>query len=164
MTQDSNSSDAMRMATDIVIAMIAQGRVDPSQVPTLVKQVRMALTEPSDATPALHHASGPKPAMTTGDVVSPTPAFPVEESVHPEYLVSLEDGKHYRSLKRHLMAKYGLTPEAYRRKWGLPPDYPMVAPDYARQRSEVARRIGLGKPAKTAKPVRARKSHSTGRN
>ncbi|MDP3512690.1 MAG: MucR family transcriptional regulator [Polynucleobacter sp.] len=74
----------------------------------------------------------------------PIPAVPVNESVHMEYLISLEDGKHYRSLRRHLMAKYGMTPEAYREKWGLPSSYPMVAPSYAMQRSEVAKRSGLG--------------------
>ena len=72
------------------------------------------------------------------------PAVPVDRSVTPEYLVCLEDGRRLKTLKRHLRAAYGLTPEAYRSRWGLPPDYPMVAPGYAKRRSSLARAQGLG--------------------
>lgn len=74
------------------------------------------------------------------------PAVPVDDSIHDEYLVCLEDGKRFKSLKRHLRARYNLTPEDYRRKWDLPEDYPMVAPAYARKRSHLAKQMGLGRP------------------
>ena len=76
-----------------------------------------------------------------------TPAVPWKKSIHPDYLISLEDGKHYKSLKRHLRTKYGLSPEQYREKWDLPADYPMVAPNYAKKRSELAKETGLGQRA-----------------
>ena len=72
------------------------------------------------------------------------PAVPVKKSVMPEYIICLEDGKTFKSLKRHLRTQYGLTPEAYREKWGLPADYPMVAPNYAKARSQLAKEMGLG--------------------
>jgi predicted transcriptional regulator len=77
------------------------------------------------------------------DEAKPTPAAPVRKSVTPDYLISLEGGKQYKSLKRHL-GKLGLTPEAYREKWGLPCNYPMVAPNYAAKRSELAKSLGVG--------------------
>ncbi|MBB4000625.1 MucR family transcriptional regulator [Aureimonas pseudogalii] len=76
------------------------------------------------------------------------PAVPIRKSVTPDYLICLEDGKSFKSLKRHLMTHYDLTPEAYRRKWGLPADYPMVATNYAARRSELARSLGLGRKAR----------------
>jgi len=82
------------------------------------------------------------------------PAVPVESSINPDFIYSLEDGKPYRSLRRHLMAKYGMTPDDYRRKWSLPADYPMVAPSFAKQRSEVAKRSGLGTTKAARAPVR----------
>jgi len=81
----------------------------------------------------------------TGPTHGQTPAVPIEESLRDDALVCLEDGLEFQSLKRHLRVKYNLTPEAYREKWGLPRDYPMVAPDYARRRSALAKRSGLGK-------------------
>ena len=74
------------------------------------------------------------------------PAVPVAESIQDEYLVCLEDGKRFKSLKRHIRARYNLSPEQYRKKWGLPDDYPMVAPSYARKRSRLAKQMGLGRP------------------
>lgn len=73
------------------------------------------------------------------------PAVPIRKSITPDHIISLEDGKPYKSLKRHLQSSYGMTPEQYRAKWGLPPYYPMVAPNYAAKRSELALRIGLGR-------------------
>lgn len=94
-----------------------------------------------DLVPALdkEDAPPPKPKQKL------KPAVPVGQSIHDDYLINLEDGKRYRSLRRHLMARYGMTPDDYRRKWGLPDDYPMVAPSYARERSEVAKKSGLGR-------------------
>lgn len=77
---------------------------------------------------------------------SQEPAVPIKKSVTPDYIISLEDGRKFRTLSRHLMARYGLTPEQYRRKWGLPDDYPMVAPNYAVERSKIAKSMGLGRP------------------
>ena len=81
----------------------------------------------------------------TGPVHGQVPAVPIEESLRDDALVCLEDGLEFQSLKRHLRVKYNLTPDAYREKWGLPRDYPMVAPDYAKRRSALAKRSGLGK-------------------
>jgi predicted transcriptional regulator len=100
--------------------------------------------------------------------IAPTPAVPVKKSITPDYLISLEDGRQYKSLKRHLTGR-GLTPEEYRQKWSLPSDYPMVAPNYAKQRSELAKQMGLGQnrqpapapvaaPAPAAKRTRVRKA------
>jgi predicted transcriptional regulator len=79
------------------------------------------------------------------------PAVPVKKSIHPEYIVCLEDGKKLKMLKRYLRSRYGLSPDDYRAKWGLPADYPMVAPNYAAQRSEFAKKIGLGRTASSKK-------------
>jgi predicted transcriptional regulator len=81
----------------------------------------------------------------------PQPAVPVKKSIHPDYLVCLEDGKKLKMLKRHLKTSYNLTPEQYRERWGLPPDYPMVAPNYAKQRSKLAKDIGLGTRGRRAR-------------
>jgi len=90
------------------------------------------------------------------------PAVPIKKSITPDYLISLEDGKKYKSLKRHLSARYGLTPEEYRAKWGLPADYPMVAPNYAATRSALAKTMGLGRKAEPppAPPKRTRKKQA----
>ena len=86
----------------------------------------------------------------TGDAVAPaevvelTPAVSIKKSVHPDFIVCLEDGKKFKSLKRHLRTQYNMSPEQYREKWGLPPDYPMVAPNYAEARSQLAKKMGLG--------------------
>ena len=86
------------------------------------------------------------------------PAVPIKKSVTPDYIVSLEDGARYKSLKRHLATKYGLTPQAYREKWGLPTNYPMVAPNYAATRSALAKSSGLGQKQKEAPAKRSKKS------
>lgn len=150
MTAAVNPEAAMRMATDIVIAYLGNRTVDPEALPSLVRDVRLALVderaarsfEPTE--PPLHEAQS---------AVSLTPPVPIEESVAPDFLICLEDGQKFRSLKRHLALKHGMTPEEYRRKWELPPDYPMVAPRYAEERSAVAKRSGLGRH-----PDRGRKS------
>ena len=80
-----------------------------------------------------------------GAVTAPEPAIPVKKSITDDFLICLEDGKKFKSLKRHLRSKYGMSPEEYREKWGLPYDYPMVAPSYARKRSALAKEMGLGK-------------------
>jgi len=89
----------------------------------------------------------------------PKPAVPVRRSITPDYLVCLEDGKRLKMLKRHLRTNYNLTPEEYRAKWGLPADYPMVAPKYAQQRSDFAKRIGLGRRSQTVSGGRRQTAH-----
>ena len=117
------------MTTEIAAAYVANNHVAPGALPRLLASVHAALDG---------LGRSPEP-----DATKPTPRMPIRKTVTEEHIVSLEDGKSYKSLKRHL-ARHGLTPQAYREKWGLPTDYPMVAPAYARQRSALAKQIGLG--------------------
>jgi predicted transcriptional regulator len=166
--EDRPGDPTLRMTTEIVVAFLGTGSVTPEKLPGLVLAVRQALSSDgaraSEAAAALLAQSAPEEveeALAGGEAqanppfVSETenpppssaaPAVPVGQSITHDYLISLEDGQRYRSLKRHLMTRYGLTPEAYRAKWGLPRDYPMVAPSYAEARSRVAKESGLGQP------------------
>jgi predicted transcriptional regulator len=144
----------MRMTAEIVVAFLGQSSITPEQLPGLVSAVRSALSETQPFGAAVrswegYHgeaSGGAHSEMANGRRADPPePAVPIEQSVTPNYLISLEDGRRFRSLKRHLMKRYGLTPEAYRAKWGLPDNYPMVAPTYAAERSRVAIRSGLGR-------------------
>ena len=149
--------ETAKMAVEIVVAYLGSGdrSIEPENLPDLVRQVRSALVGDLAGPDLLPNAIPASPAMADAETMAPDltdtsprrlrPAVPAEESVHPNYLVSLENGRHFRSLRRHLMAKYGLTPDQYRAKWDLPPDYPMVAPNYAQERSEIAKRTGLGR-------------------
>ena len=130
MTDKSPSNSLLELTTEIVAAHVSNNSVAPTDLPQLIDQVYQSLA---------NIGKGPANA---GD--RPKPAVNVKRSVHPDYVVCLEDGKKLKMLKRHLRTTYGLTPDAYRHKWGLPPDYPMVAPNYARQRSRLAKEIGLG--------------------
>jgi len=145
-TDASTSSNYIELAADIVSAFVSNNSVTAADLPALIGTVHAALQNVGN--PA------PKPEET-----KPTPAVSIRRSITPDYLISLEDGKQYRSLKRHLAGR-GLTPEQYRDKWGLPRDYPMVAPNYSAQRSELARSMGLGQ--RRAKAARA-KAGSDGR-
>ena len=127
----SNTSEMMRMAVEIVSAYVSNNSVSTTQVPEVINTVYASLTAIGEAENA--------PAEKLN------PAVPIRRSITPDYLVCLEDGKKLKMLKRHLRAVYGLTPEEYRSKWGLPADYPMVAPNYAIQRSNFAKQIGLGR-------------------
>lgn len=138
----------MRMATDIVVAFLGSRSVDPAELPILVKKVRAALADDADEGGAVASALEGAATEKAAPAEPLTPAVPIEDSITPEFLISLEDGKPYRTLRRHLMAKYGMTPEAYRAKWNLPADYPMAAPGFAEARSQIAHRIGLGKAAR----------------
>ena len=130
----------IELASDIVSAFVAKNAVAPSELPALIHSVHSALQGAANG--------GAKPAEP------PTPAVAVKKSITPDYLISLEDGRRYKSLKRHLRTSYGMTPEEYRAKWGLPADYPMVAPNYAKRRSELAKSMGLGQKRRTGKPRR----------
>ncbi len=128
-----NSSDNLyiELAADIVSAYLSHNSVPTGEIPNLINQIYGALKRVS-AGQAATAAEPPKPAV------------PIKRSVTPEYIVCLEDGLKFKSLKRHLRTRYNLTPDQYREKFGLPPDYPMVAPNYAAARSKLAKDMGLG--------------------
>jgi predicted transcriptional regulator len=126
--------DFVELAADIVSAYVSNNPVPPAELPQLLGRVHGAL---------LQVASGKAPE-SAAPAQPLQPAVPIKKSVTNEYIVCLEDGRTFKSLKRHLRAKYDLSPEQYRAKWGLPPDYPMVAPSYAKARSDLAKAIGLG--------------------
>jgi len=125
------------LTADIVAAHVSNNSVAVNDLPQLIANVWGAL-------------NGLSPASAVE--VKPEPKVPIRQSVKPDFIVCLEDGKRLKMLKRHLMTHYGLTPDNYRRRWGLPADYPMVAPNYAEQRRTLAKSIGLGtKRRKTTK-------------
>lgn len=123
---------ALRMTTDIVSSFVANNKVSSDEIADLIRSVHRTLAGLSNGA-AERTAERPKPAV------------PVNKSVHTDYIVCLEDGKKLKMLKRYLRSTYGMSPDEYRKRWGLPPDYPMVAPAYAARRSEFAKRIGLGR-------------------
>ncbi len=126
------TGDLLRMTAEIVSAYVGQNTLPTQQLPEVINSVYVTLTGLQGVP-----AEVPQEPMR--------PAVPIKKSVTPEYIVCLEDGKKLKMLKRHLRSTYDMTPEEYRAKWGLPPDYPMVAPNYAAQRSEFAKKIGLGR-------------------
>ncbi len=138
MTEDANDKvsrdDVLRMAVDVVAAYVSNNQVATGQISDIIHNVFNSLT-----------SLDVQPVETPPEV--PKPATSVRKSVTPEYIICLEDGKKLKMLKRHLRTNYNMTPEEYRAKWNLPPDYPMVAPNYAKQRSEFAKKIGLGRKA-----------------
>ncbi len=130
MLDKTGSHNYIELAVNIVSAFVSRNSVPVSDLPNLIGNVHAALRNTGHPAP-------------TQDDARPIPAVSVKKSLTPDYLISLEDGKRYRALKRHLN-KLGLTPEAYREKWNLPRDYPMVAPSYAEKRSQLAKSMGLG--------------------
>ena len=133
MDDDNNLSETLiTLTADIVSAHVSNNSVSVNDLPQLISNVHGALVGLGGA------AAVPEPE------VKAVPAVPIRSSIKPDYLVSLEDGKKLKMLKRHLMTHHQMTPEDYRRKWGLPSDYPMVAPNYAEQRRSLAKKIGLG--------------------
>lgn len=127
----SDNQDVLELTAEIVAAYVSNNSLATDDLGKLIGSVHEALTRPTDA-------STPAPAAPLAPPIS------IKKSVTPDYLISMEDGRPYKSLKRHLSTR-GLTPDAYRTKWGLPKDYPMVAASYSAQRSEVARSLGLGR-------------------
>ncbi|HUZ72838.1 MAG TPA: MucR family transcriptional regulator [Stellaceae bacterium] len=130
MTDADNSNDLLALTTEIVAAHVSNNTVAVGDLPGLINQVYQSLA-----------SIGQSPVAPAE---RPQPAVSVKRSVHPDYIICLEDGKKLKMLKRHLKTAYNMTPEEYRERWQLPPDYPMVAPNYARQRSRLAKEIGLG--------------------
>ncbi len=129
------SSFLIEMVSDIVSAYVAHNPVPVADLPKLIERVHATLTE--------IETSGS--AETTPEL---KPAVAVRKSVTDDHIVCLEDGKKFKSLKRHLRTRYDMSPDEYREKWKLPADYPMVAPNYAKQRSDLARKMGLGQSKK----------------
>ena len=129
-TQDNFGETLITLTADIVSAHVSNNSVAVSDLPLLISNVHGALSGLGDQPEA------PAPR--------PEPAVSVRSSIKPDYVVCLEDGKKLKMLKRHLMTHYNLTPDQYRQKWGLSPEYPMVAPNYAEQRRTLAKKIGLG--------------------
>mmetsp|Transcript_6625 Transcript_6625/g.8059 ORF Transcript_6625/g.8059 Transcript_6625/m.8059 type:complete len:139 (-) Transcript_6625:18-434(-) len=127
---DAAPADIMECASDIVSAYVSNNPIQSAELPDLIREIHATLTTLGSA---------------NGSAQTPEPAIPVKKSITDDFLICLEDGKKFKSLKRHLRSKYGLSPEEYREKWGLPYDYPMVAPSYARKRSALAKEMGLGK-------------------
>ena len=127
-----NKTPMIDLAAQIVAAYVARNAVEQSDLPRLIADVHRALE---------HAASG---AAGKDEVIEPKPAVNIKKSITADYLICLEDGKKFKSLKRHLRTHFGLSPEQYREKWGLLPDYPMVAPNYATSRSALAKNMGLG--------------------
>lgn len=146
--QDSSSVDYLGLTADVVAAFVGNNSVPAAELPELIAKVHGALLR----------LSTPEPVVVE-EVLKP--AIPVKKSVTPEYIICLEDGLKFKSLKRHLRTKYNMTPEEYRAKWGLPNDYPMVAPSYAEARSNLAKKMGLGQQRK--KPVAPAPAKTRGR-
>jgi len=128
---DAAGKNFIELTANIVSAYVGNNATPASELPALISQIHGALVRVS----AGHVEAVAEPAK---------PAVPVKKSMTSDYLVCLEDGKKFKSLKRHLRTQYNMTPEQYREKWGLPPDYPMVAPSYAVARSQLAKKMGLG--------------------
>lgn len=122
----------LELATDIVAAYVGNNTLPAEELPALIQSTYEALMMAEDT---------PRPEPEK----APVPAVPIVDSLTDDFIICLEDGKPFKSLKRHLRTKFDMTPEAYREKWGLPHDYPMVAPNYAKERSKLAKKMGLGK-------------------
>ncbi len=129
MPDDKPTAELLEHTTRIVAAHVANNPIAAAELPSVIATVHQALA-----------TLGPEEAAA-----KPKPAVPIKQSVKPEYIVCLDDGKKLKMLKRHLRAAYNMTPAEYRERWGLPRDYPMVAPNYAKQRSALAKKIGLGR-------------------
>jgi len=129
MADQVNTQELLSLTAEIVAAHVSNNSVSASDIPALIQDVYRTLSRVGS------QATEPE---------RPQPAVPIKRSVTPDYIICLEDGKKLKMLKRHLKTAYNMTPEQYRERWGLPPDYPMVAPNYARHRSSLAKKIGLG--------------------
>jgi predicted transcriptional regulator len=130
MTEQAKPSELLALTTNIVAAHVSNNSVAVADLPRLIREIHDTLSGVA--------AGGGQ------ELERPTPAVPIKKSVTPDFIVCLEDGKKLKMLKRHLKRAFNLSPEEYRERWGLPADYPMVAPNYAKQRSKLAKQIGLG--------------------
>ncbi len=138
MPKSENDTSTIVMVSEIVSAYVSKNSLPPSELPNLIKTVHDALSSPDQGASSV-----------------PEPAVPIKKSIRPDYVICLEDGIKLKMLKRHLRTAYDMSPDEYRQKWGLASDYPMVAPKYAARRSELAKKIGLGR--KAGQKVKSRK-------
>ena len=146
MDATSSRQELLSLTTEIVSSFAGNNAVGMADLPALISSVFLAL-----------RSSGEEQAAPVAE--APVPAVPIKKSVQPGFIVCLEDGRKLKMLKRHLATRYNMTPDQYRQRWGLGKDYPMVAPAYAAQRSELAKQIGLGRkaaPAVAAEPAKAK--------
>ncbi|MFM8376940.1 MAG: MucR family transcriptional regulator [Phenylobacterium sp.] len=130
-------NEVIEMTADIVSAYVGNNTISAAELPALIQSVHRAL-------------AGVTGAAEPVEAAPRDPAVPVRRSITPDFIVCLEDGRKFKSLKRHLRTKYNMSPEEYRAKWGLPKDYPMVAPNYAKARSDLAKQMGLGQGGRQA--------------
>jgi predicted transcriptional regulator len=133
-----SGEDLLRLGAGIVAAYVSRNAVSPDAVPEIIRTVHQTLETITRGAPASIEER-------------PKPAVPIGRSVQHDYIVCLEDGKKLKMLKRYLRSRYNMSPDEYRRRWGLPPDYPMVAPAYAARRSAFAKQIGLGRGVRRRK-------------
>ncbi|MBC6405837.1 MAG: MucR family transcriptional regulator [Rhodospirillales bacterium] len=134
MSDEETANKLLDLTATIVAAHVSHNSVAAQDLPNLIREVHRSLTTISE--------------INEVEPERPSPSVPIKRSVTPDYLICLEDGKKLKMLKRHLKTAYNMTPEQYRERWGLQPDYPMVAPNYAKQRSQLAKEIGLGTKAR----------------
>jgi len=139
---DNAPVDIHMMVAEVVAAYVSNNKVDMAELPALITQVHQSFKRLEIASSGSGHMSA---------AGRPDPAVPIKKSITPEYIVCLEDGKKLKMLKRHLKTSYNMSPEQYRERWSLGADYPMVAPNYAKQRSRLAKQIGLGTKSRVAK-------------
>jgi predicted transcriptional regulator len=137
MMESAVNEELVQLTADIVSAYVSNNKIGSTEIGKLIEDVHSALQRAPNA-------------QATPEPEPREPAVSIRKSVTPDYIVCLEDGKKFKSLKRHLQGEHGLTPEEYRSKWGLARDYPMVAPNYARARSDLAKSMGLGRKAGTS--------------
>ncbi len=137
MPKEENGNDLLGLTEKIASAHVANNAMSSADLPNLIRAVYAALENVS--------TEAESPPL-------PKPPIPIKKSVTPNYIVCLEDGKKLKMLKRHLRTAFNMTPSEYRARWALPPDYPMTAPNYAKQRSEMAKKFGLGRKATKVKP------------
>ena len=130
MPESTNDTSSLELVSKIVSAYVSKNSLPPGELPRLIRTVHEALKTPDQVASS-----------------RPEPAVPIKKSVSPDYVICLEDGMKLKMLKRHLRASYDMSPDEYRQRWGLPADYPMVAPKYAAVRSALAKKIGLGRKA-----------------
>ena len=135
--EHAGADDFVHLAAEIVAAYVANNQMSSTEIPVFLKSIHDSLREMAGAPATI----APAPAEVA---VPLKPAVPINKTVSPDHIVCLEDGHSFRSLKRHLGTAHNMSPQQYREKWGLPVDYPMVAPNYAEARSEMAKKIGLG--------------------
>jgi len=147
MSEHDNNKALLELTVKIVSSHVANNPVTSEDLPSMIKRVYEAL-----------RGAG----AVEAEPERPQPAVPIKRSVFPDYIVCLEDGKKLKMLKRHLQSAYGMSPEQYRERWGLPADYPLVAPNYAERRSHLAREIGLGRKINANLDVSGRKDRTLG--